>query len=115
MQESQPLGHRFQEERIDAGRVAARPGEADDKTSLDRVFSDAEHDRDRRGRSLGRDRGARAGGRGDDGDTTADQVSHQRRQAIVLAVQPVVLDCHVLALDVAGFSKPLAERGHTAR
>ena len=27
----------------------------------------------------------------------------------------MVLDRHVLALDVAGFTKPLAERGHIAR
>jgi hypothetical protein len=88
------------------GGVAARPGEAGDKTKLDRVFSDAEHDRDRRGRSFGRDRSERTGGRRDHGHTTADQVSHQRRQVIELAFQPVVLDRHVLALDVAGFTKP---------
>ena len=114
MQESQPLGHHLLDEKIDAGRVAARPREAGDKTKLDRVFADAEHDRDRRGRSFGRDRSA-AAGRGDHGHTTADQVSHQRRQAIVLALQPVVLDRHVLALDVAGFTKAFAERGHIAR
>ena len=56
-----------------------------------------------------------AAGRGDDGHTTADQVSHQRRQAIVLALQPVVLDRHVLALDVAGFAQALAERGREGR
>ena len=56
MQESQPLGHHLLDEKIDAGRVAARPGEAGDKTKLDRVFADAEDDRDRRGRSFGRDR-----------------------------------------------------------
>jgi hypothetical protein len=32
-----------------------------------------------------------------------------------LALQRVVLDRHVLALDVAGFTKPLAGRGHIAR
>ena len=85
--------------------VAARPGEAGDKTKLDRVVADAEDDRDRRGRSFGRERGGCAAGRGDDGHTTADQVGHQRRQAIVLALQPVVLDRHVLALDVAGFAR----------
>jgi hypothetical protein len=47
--------------------------------------------------------------------TTADQVSHQRRQAIKLALQRVVLDSHVLAVNVAGFTKPLAERGHNVR
>ena len=54
-------------------------------------------------------------GRGDHGHPTADQVSHQRRQAIVLALQPVVLDRHVLAFDVAGFAEAFAERGRIAR
>ena len=89
-------------------RLATRP-------SLTGSSADAEDDRDRRGRSFGRERSRRAAGRGDDGHTTADQVSHQRRQAIVLALQPVVLDRHVLALDVAGFAKAFAERGHIVR
>ena len=114
MQEPQPLGHHLRDEKIDAGRVAARPGEAGDKTKLDRVIADAEDDRDRRCRSFGRERGHVAG-RGDDGHLSADQISHQRRQAIVLALQPVVLDRHVLALDVAGFAEAFAERGHIAR
>jgi cell division protein FtsZ len=53
--------------------------------------------------------------RGDDGHTTPDQVSHQGRQAIVLTLQPVVLHCHVLAIDVAIFAKALAEGRHIAR
>jgi len=36
---------------------------------------------------------------------------HQRRQAIVSALQPVVLDRHVLAFDVAGFVQAFAECG----
>jgi hypothetical protein len=47
--------------------------------------------------------------------TRPDQISHQRRQAIVLALHIMVFDRHVLALDVTGFAKPLAERGHIAR
>ena len=43
-------------EKIDAGRVATRPGEARDKAKLDRVVGDAEDDRDRRGRRLGGER-----------------------------------------------------------
>ena len=43
MQEPQSLGHHFLGEKIDAGRVADRPGEARDKTKLDRVLTDAEH------------------------------------------------------------------------
>ena len=34
---------------------------------------------------------------------SAHQIGHQRRQAIVLPLQPVVLDRHVLPFDVAGF------------
>jgi hypothetical protein len=36
-------------------------------------------------------------------------------QAFVLTLQPVVLDRHVLTIDVTGFAKPLAERGYKAR
>jgi hypothetical protein len=43
MQECQPLGHQLPLEIIDAGRIAGRSGEAGDKTKLDRVFTDAEH------------------------------------------------------------------------
>ena len=111
MQEPQPLGRQLLSKKIDAGRVAARPGKAGDQTQLDRVFADAEDDWDRRGRSFGRWRSKVAARRGDNGDATADEVGHERRQAIELAVQPVVLDRHVLALDVAGFIEALAERG----
>src|SRR5712691_5097311 len=54
MQKPQPLGRKFSRKKIDAGRIAARPGKAGDKTQLDRVFANAEDDRDRRGRSFGR-------------------------------------------------------------
>ena len=115
MQECQPLFDHLLEEKIEACCVAAWPGEGGDKTKLDRVVGDAEHDRDGQGRSFGRNRGSGVPGRRNHGHTTADQVSHQRRQAIILAVKPVVLDLYVLAFDVAGFTEPSAERGHTAR
>jgi hypothetical protein len=101
--------------KIDACRVAAGPGEAGDKTKLDRVFADAEDDRDRRGRSFGCKRGKVAGWRGDNGHATTHEVSHEFRKAIELALQPVVLDRHVLPLDVAGFVEALAERGGKGR
>ena len=110
MQEPEPLCHQLSGEKIDAGRVAARPGEAGDKTELDRVVADAEDDRDGRGCSFGRERAEAVAGRGDHGHVTADQVGHECRQAIVLTLQPVVLDRHVLALDVAGFVEAFAER-----
>ena len=55
MQESQPLGSNLSGQKIDAGRVAARPGKAGDQTKLDRVLRDAEDDRNRRGGSFGRE------------------------------------------------------------
>ena len=59
--------------------------------------------------------GTRAeGGRRDHVHTTADEVSHERRKAIELALHPVVLDRHVLALYVAGFVEAFAERSDIA-
>ena len=114
MQQPQPLGRDLRDEKIDAGCVAARPGKAGDKTQLDRVFADAEDDRDCSGRSFGCKRGRIAAGRSDNGHATADEVGHERRQTIVLALQPMVLDRRVLALDVAGFVESFSERSDLA-
>src|SRR5262249_27828756 len=51
----------------------------------------------------------------DHGHFSADQIGHQCRQAIVLALQPVVLDRYVLAFDVAGLVQAFAERAQIAR
>src|SRR5262245_22794208 len=102
MQKPQPLGRSLLAEKIDASRIATRSSEAGDQTELDWVFANTEDDRDRRGCSFGRER--RCGtGRYDSGHLSADEVSHERRQAIVSAIQPMVLDHHVLPLDVAEF------------
>src|SRR6516162_765027 len=114
MQEPQSFGHHFIGKEINASGIAARPGEVDDKTKLNRVFTDTEDDRDACCRSFGCKRGCCAN-RGDHGHLSADQIGHQCRQAIVLGLQPVVLDRHVLAFDVAGFVEALAKRGHVAR
>jgi hypothetical protein len=47
MQEREPLGLRLVGEKIEAGRVAVRPGEACHKAELDRVSTNAEDNRDR--------------------------------------------------------------------
>jgi hypothetical protein len=104
----------FTEEKIDAGRIPPRPGETGDQTQLDRVFGDAEDDRDRRGRSFGR-KCSRSAGRGDHGHATANEVSHQRWQSIELALQIMVLDRDVLALHDAGFVEAFTERSAKAR
>src|SRR5262252_7122400 len=101
MEEPYPLGVQLRVEKIHASYISTRPGEAGDKTTLDWVFRGGEDDRDRRCRSFRSNRGV-AAVRGDHGHPTGDQISHHSRQAIELALQPVVLDRHVLALDVAG-------------
>jgi hypothetical protein len=80
-----PLGHDLLEEIIDAGRVATWPGEVGNKTKFHGVFADAEDDRNRICRSLSRERSGR-GGRGDYGDATTDQISHQCRKYVVSAL-----------------------------
>ena len=55
-QQLQPLCRQLGIEKIDPCQVAARPGEAGDKTKPDRVFADDEDDGDRRGCRLGRER-----------------------------------------------------------
>ena len=93
--------------------VALPPGRArlSTRPSLTGSSPDAEHDRDRRGRSFGGDRSKVAKGCGDDGYTTTREIGHQSRKAIELALKPVVLHRYVLALDIAGFVKTLAESG----
>ena len=54
-----PLGHQLLDENIDARRITAGPGEAGDKTELDRVIADTEDDRDRRCCSFSRKCGRR--------------------------------------------------------
>src|SRR6516165_10805735 len=81
----------------------------------DRVSAYSKGDRDGRRRSFGGDRSKVAAGCGDDGHATTRKVVHESRQAIELALQPMVLDRHVLALDVAGFVEALAEPGNKGR
>src|SRR5262245_47379414 len=113
MQEPQPFGTNFTEEKIEPGRIAARPGEVRDETYFCWVFGDAEDDRDRRGSSFGRKRSRGVAGRGDNVHAASDEVRHQRRQATVLALKPMVLDRYVLTLDIAGQAG--AERRCVAR
>src|SRR5262249_2606304 len=115
MQEPQPFGANFTEEKIEPGRIAARPGKIRDETYSRWVFGDAEDDWDRRGRSFGRKRSRGVAGRGYNGHTAADELGHQRGQAAVLALEPMVLDCHVLTLDIAGFTEGAAEHRRVAR
>src|SRR6516165_6954840 len=75
----------------------------------DRVSTEAKRDRDRRRRGFGCKRGRSAQG-SDSCNATADEVTHERRQAIVLAAEPMVLNDSVLAFNVAGFTEAFRER-----
>ena len=109
MQKPKALGCHLAVKKIYTGRVAAGPGEARDKTKPDRVFADAENDRDRRCGRFSCERSKRVSGRGDDSHTALDQVGHHSWQPILLTFQPVVLDRHVLAFNVTGFVEAFAE------
>ena len=102
-------------EKVDPSRVSARPGEALDKTELDRVGAAAEHDWDvavAACRFHPKSNEFAASGN-NHGHSTADHVCHHRRKAVISALQPVILDRYVPALNVAGFAQALAERSHT--
>src|SRR6516165_12025528 len=52
--------------------------------------------------------------RGDYRHLTAYQIGCEVGQSVVLVLSPAILDRHILALDVAGFTKALAECGQKA-
>ncbi len=113
-QQFQPLCRHLGVEKIDSCQVAARPGEAGDKSEPDRVFGDDEHDGDRRGRRLGRQCRSEISG-GDHRDLSANQFGRQRRQSIELSVGRAIFDRHVLALGEANVFEALAKPAHTVR
>ena len=110
-QQLQPLGRQLGDEKIDARQIAARPGEAGDKSELDRVLADAEDDRDRRGGRLGRKRRGEASA-DDHRDPAADQIGRQRRQPNELILGPAVDDRDVLALDKPASLRPWRNRAN---
>ncbi len=106
-QEFQPFCCQLQGQIMYSGGVAPRPGEARNETSLDRVYDDAEDYRDSRCGGFGCGRDESIVGGGDDGHATTDEISHERRQPIEFAVQPVVLDGYILVLDDPVSPRPL--------
>src|SRR5262245_10211389 len=115
MQEAQPLGCNLDVENIDAGSIAARSGKTGNETELNRVFADAENDWNRRSSDLGGKRRRVAAGCGNHGNAAANEVSHERRQTIIFALQPVVFEPRVLAFDGAGLVEAFVERSDIAR
>src|ERR1700730_16378385 len=103
VQQPQALLGQFGREGVDTGRVAAGSGEAGEEPQLDRSGCGVEHDGDRRGRSLGRSGRSFAAHRDDDGDLAANEIGHQRRHPVVVALGPAILDHDVTVLDKPGF------------
>src|SRR5262249_49937544 len=102
-QQAQPLCRQLSREKIDAGRVAARSGEAGDKTELDRVVADAEDDRDRRRCRSGGEYRRRGTGRDDYRDPATDQIGRQLWKLIVAAFRRADLDGSGLSQNVTDF------------
>src|SRR5215475_3463461 len=104
--------HQVSGEEVDTSGIAARSIEARHQTELDRVTAHAEHDWDRRSRSLGRLCGGGRARRDNHAQRTANEIGRKLRQSIVSAFRPAVFERHVLTVDVTGLSESLPERGH---
>src|SRR5262249_25436280 len=114
MQQPKPLCPKFRRQDGDTGHVAARPVETGNAAELNRVAAGCEDDRDRRSRRLGRN--CRGGvTRSDHCHLTAYKIGCEVGQSIVLVLRPAILDRHVLAFDVAGFTSALPECGQKVR
>jgi hypothetical protein len=112
MQQSKLLCPKLSNDKRDSGDIAVETG---DEAELNRVAAAYEDDRDRRSRRLGHARRWPAAGDSDHRHWTANQIGNQCRQAIVLALQPVVLNSDVLSFDVTEFLETFTERGHITR
>jgi hypothetical protein len=95
--------------KIDPCQIAAWSGEARNKTKLDRIITSEEYDRDRCGCRFGCQRRSMTSRRSNHGNSPANQIVRQLRQAIDLIVGPPVFDRYVLAFCVAGVLQTLAK------
>src|SRR5262245_17666273 len=114
MQQPKLLCPKLSKNKRDTGDIAARPVETGDEAKLNRVAAACEDDRDCRSRRLGCNcrRGVM---RSDHRHLTAYQIGCEVGQSVDLVLRPAILDRHILALDVAGFTKALPECGQIAR
>src|SRR5262249_43381829 len=114
MQQPKLLCPKLSKNKRDTGDIAARPVETGDEAELNRVAAACEDDRDCRSRRLGCNcrRGVM---RSDHRHLTAYQIGCEVGQSVDLVLRPAILDRHILALDVAGFTNALPECGQIAR
>ena len=114
VQEREALGDELMDEKIYTSHVAARPREARDKTKLDRIVPDTEHDRDLLRRGFGRERAGRKPGRGDHRHVAANQIRQQTGYLVIFSFEPVKLNRDVTSLDQSRFAYALSEGGTIA-
>jgi len=112
-QQAEPLGRKLVIHGADPGGVASWAIEADDEACSNRVAGPGEHDRDGRGRGLGRERRRLAGDRNNDPHLPPDQVGRQFRQPVVLATRPAIFGRHVPAFDKARVAQARAKSCQT--
>src|ERR1019366_1831527 len=105
MQQLQPLRCYFRVRLGYARDVAARTVKACNEAEPKRVVGHFEDNRNSRGRRLCRKR-RRSAGCCNHGYLPMNQISHQRRQPIILAPRPAVFDRHIVAFNVTGFAQP---------
>src|SRR5262245_40373717 len=115
MQEFQPFRLELVGEHVDASEVAARPGEAADKTEPDGILSDQENDGNRCGSRFGGERCSRASRRDNQGSLPADQLGCHLCQTIEMILRPSVDDRHIPALCKSDLFQTLAEGTEAAR
>src|SRR5262249_13498523 len=109
MQKLKPLCSKRHAEIGNAGDVATGPVKVCDEAGLHGVAGGAEHDRDRRRCALGCECRRHAEGRGDEGDSAANEIGCQFRQAIGVVMRPPEFDGQVLPLVVAAPAQSFAE------
>src|SRR5262245_19449383 len=110
VQQAKPFADDQHVEPTHSRDIAARPVEATHESLVNRIAASREHDRNRFchcHRSQYRSATSR---RDDHVDLAADQIGRQDRQAIEPILRKTVLDRHVAAIDIAGFTQTTAER-----
>jgi hypothetical protein len=93
----QPLCRQLSRQKIDAGHVSARPGQAGDKTKPDRVIEDDEHDGIVVVAALAANAEGTSGG--DYGHPPANQISRQLRQSSIDGRRPTRSDANIPEVD----------------
>jgi len=97
-----------------AGHIGTRLVEAHHQPTFDGIGTSDEHDRDRRGGSLGSERGWRSE-RGDYCRIPTNQVGSHRRKPLELTLGPAIFDRDIAPLGITVFVQSSPEHIHPRR